>query len=244
MLYEKKKKLLYLYICLDEILFYKMLVWLERKLNYTKYDARIIFFLSIFFYFSSFVDENERDTIRSKYFLTFWRLRDSYQPVRQRPKSVVVHSRSSLPAAADYSLGNHVLVKFNFVIIRREAKGDKPTEVWWRGILRGTWKSFYLSFSYSATIAHLEKKPPVPWFPISFYFFFQVRLAWLSRERSINYRVLVSTTPVVTSTGTPRDDSPLSWFFTSWNPRNIDRDIDIKGRLQFAREGTLLDREN
>lgn len=60
------------------------------------------------------------------------------------PQPVVVHSRQPLPRPPTILLGNHILVKFNFVIIIAEGRGSLAP--WRCGIawdIKSTWKSFY-----------------------------------------------------------------------------------------------------
>jgi len=68
----------------------------------------------------------------------------------------------------------------------------------------------YLSFSHRATIPRFEEEPKPR--DRGSYFLFKYAHGWLYRKRSINFRVLASTTSTtaMTSTGIPQDDSPLS----------------------------------
>jgi len=99
----------------------------------------------------------------------------------------------------------------------------------------------YLSFSRRAMISRFEEEPKLR--DRGSYFLFKFAHGWLYRKRSINFRVLASTTSTtaMTSTGIPQDDSPLSWFFTS-KLAQVDRDINFfffffirRPRLGFIR---------
>lgn len=142
------------------------------------------------------------------------------------PQPVVVHSRPPLPRLPTILLGNHILVKFNFVIIAegRESLARGDVVAW--DIKR--YVEIVLSLVFmSGNDTALSRRAKCRETAVS-YFLFTFAHGWLYRERSINFRVLASTTSTtaMTSTGIPQDDSPLSWFFTSKSAQ-IDRDIDI-----------------
>lgn len=168
---------------------------------------------------------NGRRLMICKYFVIIFEDWQLWVTVTHRcdnvPQPVVVHSRSPLRRPPTILLGNHVLVKFNFIIITAEgweslARGDV---VAWdiRRYVEIVLSLVFLSGNDTAFWKRAKRRETAV--PI---FFSQVRPR-LAISRTIDKfssaRVDDFDKTAMTSTGTPQDDSPLSLDFSRRNLR-------------------------